>query len=101
MGYFKLPKLLVGGSFFSPNFYFAFKILLTQKNAIEFMTDYSENVFHLNDYLILGIQDISQTQTSSSARNGGDLSTTNYVWDTNNMNICFQLFGNATQSSCY
>ena len=50
-------------------------------------------------YGTLETQDISQN--SSSARNGGDLSTTNYVWDTNNMNVSFQWFGNTTQSSYY
>ena len=26
-----------------------------------------------------------------------NFNTTNYIWDTNNINVCFQLFGNVTQ----
>ena len=39
----------------------------------------------------------SISQNSSRARNGGDLSTTNYVWDTSNINVCFESFGNTIQ----
>ena len=40
-------------------------------------------------------------QSSSSARNSGDLSTISYVWDTSDINLCFQSFGNTTQSFYY
>ena len=40
-------------------------------------------------------------KTPKIACNGGDLTTINYVLDTININICSELFGNATQSSYY
>ena len=49
--------------------------------------------------LILEAQYISQNY--GSVRNAKDLSTTDHVWDTNNINVCFQLFENTTQNSYY
>ena len=49
--------------------------------------------------LILESQYICQNY--GSVRNGKDLSTTDHVWDTNNINVCFQLFPNTNQNSYY
>ena len=46
----------------------------------------------LDQALILEAPYISQNY--GSVRNGKDLSTIDHVWNTNNMNVCFQLFGN-------
>ena len=46
--------------------------------------------------LILDAQYISQNY--GSVHYGKDLSTTDHVWDANNINVCFQLFRNTTQN---
>ena len=48
---------------------------------------------------MLETQNISQN--SSSACNSGALSFNNYVWDTNNISVCFELFRNVSQRSYY
>ena len=53
------------------------------------------NKWVLDQTLILETQDISEN--SSSACIGDGLSNTNYVWDTNNISVCFQLLQNTTQ----
>ena len=45
----------------------------------------------LDQTLILEAQYISQNY--GSIRSGKDLSTIDHVWNTNNINVCFQLFG--------
>ena len=51
-----------------------------------------------DETLISEIQDIFQNSNISHI--GGDLSTSNYVWDTN-INAYFEPFGKNTQSSYY
>ena len=53
----------------------------------------------LDQTLILEAQYISPNY--GSVRSGNDLSTIDHVWDTNNINICFQLFANTTQNSYF